>query len=681
MSDPLAATPAQANGAVATLHWGILGTGRIAREFAAALKRSRHGRLAAVASRSAPPSLPEFEGARPVQGYEALLADPEVEAVYIATPHPFHAEWAIRAAEAGKHILCEKPIGLNAAEAMAIIDAARRHKVFLMEAFMYRSHPQTAKLVELVRSGAIGEVRLIQAAFGYNKPFDPAARAYAQSLGGGGILDVGCYCTSMARLIAGVASGQAVAEPTKVTASGHLGQTGVDEWTAAILEFPGGIIAQVSTSVALPQENAVRIMGTEGRIEVPSPWFCSGKEGGRSTIALRRPNGEAEEIVIETADWLYAIEADTVARSLPGLQAPWPAPDWADTLGNMRTLDAWRAAIGLTYEMEKPGGRAAPLHGRVLARSASSRMPMAEIPRVAKPASRLAIGCMGFTTLPEASVMYDAWFEAGGTVFDTAYHYRAGLSDTLLGQWIASRGVRDEVVVIGKGAHTPNCNPEAVRKQLPESLERLQTDHIDVYFLHRDNPEVPVGEFVDVLDEHARAGRIRVFGGSNWATQRMDEANLYARRNGRQGFEALSNHFSLAEMIEPMWAGCIASSDESSISWLKRTGTPLFAWSSQARGFFTDRAGRDKRDNPELVRCWYNETNFARRDRAEELGRRHGTSLLNIALAYVLAQDFSVFPIIGPLTLDELRSSLGVLEASLTPQEVRWLRTGENGRA
>jgi aryl-alcohol dehydrogenase-like predicted oxidoreductase len=138
----------------------------------------------------------------------------------------------------------------------------------------------------------------------------------------------------------------------------------------------------------------------------------------------------------------------------------------------------------------------------------------------------------------------------------------------------------------------------------------------------------------------------------------------------------LSNHFSLAEMIEPMWAGCVASSDRASVDWLRRTDTTLFAWSSQARRFFTDRAGRDHREDPLMVRTWYNEINFGRRDRAGELAKRHGVSLMNVALAYVLAQSFPVVPIIGPLTVEELEQSLGALTVNLTGEEARWLRDG-----
>ncbi len=202
---------------------------------------------------------------------------PEVDAVYIAIPHPGHAEWAIKAAEAGKHVLCEKPLALTAFEADAMIHAARKAGTFLGEAFMYRLHPQTLKLVELIKSGVIGEVRMIKSSFGFAMPgFMPEHRLYANDLAGGGILDVGGYPVSMARLIAGAAAGKPFAEPDKVAGAAHLGQSGVDEWASALLHFPGGIVAEVSCSISLNQDNVLRILGTKGRIEVPDFWFAGG---------------------------------------------------------------------------------------------------------------------------------------------------------------------------------------------------------------------------------------------------------------------------------------------------------------------------------------------------------------------------------------------------------------------
>lgn len=340
---------------VDTLAWGILSTGRIAGTFAKALCHSQTGTLVAVGSRTqgaADRFGDTYQVPHRYGSYEALLADPKVQAVYIATPHPMHAEWAIKAAKAGKHILCEKPLTLNHAEATTVIEAAREHDVFLMEAFMYRCHPQTARLIELIRSKVIGEVRVIQATFSFKADFDETSRICSPKLGGGGILDVGCYCTSMARLIAGVAAGHDVAEPIEVKGTAHFCEAGTDAWALASLQFPGGIVANLATGILVSQENVVRIFGSEGHIVVPEPWVIS-VEGGVSHIIVQR-DGESSprDIRVETPQWLYAIEADTVAAHIGRRQAPSPAMTWGDTLGNMKTLDRWRASIGLVYPSE-----------------------------------------------------------------------------------------------------------------------------------------------------------------------------------------------------------------------------------------------------------------------------------------------------------------------------------------
>jgi aryl-alcohol dehydrogenase-like predicted oxidoreductase len=276
--------------------------------------------------------------------------------------------------------------------------------------------------------------------------------------------------------------------------------------------------------------------------------------------------------------------------------------------------------------------------------------------------------------------MWDDWFERGGNAFDTAYVYGGGLYERLLGWWMRHRGVRDGCAIVAKGAHTPLCRPEFIAPQLHETLERLQTDHADLYIMHRDNPDIPVGEFVDVLDELARAGRIKVFGGSNWTVERFNKANAYARRKGRQGFAVLSNNFSLARMVNPVWPGCVAASDPRTRRWLTRTQTPLFAWSSQARGFFTDRAGPDKRDDRELVHAWYSEENFERRARAYALAKERGVAPINVALAYVLAQPFPTWALVGPREISETVSALPALDLKLTPAELSWLDLARNRR-
>lgn len=661
------------------LRWGIIGPGGIAKAFAGGLAHSASGTLVAIGTRDPDrPGLAEdFPSARIVKGYDALLADPEVDAVYIATPHPFHAEWAIKAAEAGKHALVEKPIGLTAFEADAMFHAARKAGTFMGEAFMYRLHPQTAKLVELVAAGTVGEMRLIKSSFGFAMPgFDPNHRLFANDLGGGGILDVGCYPVSMARLIAGAAAGKPFLDPETVHGVAHLGAEGTDEWASAVLKFPNEILAEVSCSVLVQQENVLRIIGTEGRIEVADFWFAGGREGGVGHIEIVGKDGARETVSVDEPGWLYAFEADAAAAAIRAGRQEYESPGmtWADTIGNLRVLDKWRADVGLEYEIEKPARRTTTLRGDRLKKPASG-MKTRPVPGLAQETSLVALGFEFFPTFAAASILLDAFYEKGGNLFDTARVYGGGRTEAQFGDWHTSRGVpRDSFTLIGKGAHSPLCYPDMIGKQLDESLDRLRTDYLDVYFMHRDNPDVPVGEFVDAMDEEVRAGRIRgPVGGSNWTRERMDEAVAYAKRNGKTAPSVLSNNFSLAEMQEPIWPGCIAASDDDWKAWLKARNIPNFAWSSQGRGFFTDRAGRDRHDDPEIERTWYSKRNFERRDRAIELAQKLGRAPIHVALAYVLAQPFPVIPLIGPRTLWELEDSLSALDIELTPEQVAWL--------
>ncbi|QKC85793.1 aldo/keto reductase [Mesorhizobium sp. NZP2077] len=665
--------------ATTPIRWGILGPGSIAQAFAGGVAASRTGKLVAIGARNtAKPGLAEkFPGARIVHGYEALLADPDIDAVYIAIPHPGHAQWAIRAAEAGKHVLCEKPLALTAFEADAMIHAARKAGTFLGEAFMYRLHPQTLKLVELLKSGIIGEIRMVKSSFGFAMPgFMPQHRLYANDSAGGGILDVGGYTVSMARLIAGAATGLPFAEPDKVVGTAHLGQSGVDEWASALLHFPGGIVAEVSCSISLNQDNVLRIFGTKGRIEVPDFWFAGGnRDVGLGRIDVIGADGARETISVDEKRHVYSFEVDGAGEAiLAGRQEfAWPGMDWADSLGTLRVLDKWRAAVELEYEIEKAALRTSTISGRPL-RSGGTAIGKRAIPGLTKPASVVALGFEDFRTFSSGSILLDAFFEAGGNLFDTGFVYGAGYTEKLLGEWLKNRGVREQSVIIAKGAHSPLCYPDVIGKQLAQSLDRLQTDHVDIYFMHRDNPDVPVGEFVDAMDQEAEAGRIRgPFGGSNWTMHRMDEAIAYAERTGKQKPGALSNNFSLAEMLEPIWAGCVTSSTDEWKAWLTSRQMPNFAWSSQGRGFFTERAGRDRRDSEELVRVWYSERNFGRRDRAIELAARLRKSPIHIALAYVLSQPFPSVPLIGPRTLGELDDSLRALDIKLSPADLEWL--------
>ncbi len=215
-------------------------------------------------------------------------------------------------------------------------------------------------------------------------------------------------------------------------------------------------------------------------------------------------------------------------------------------------------------------------------------------------------------------------------------------------------------------------NPEALREDLTENLERLGTPYIDLYMLHRDDESVPVGPIVEALDEEVQRGRIKVYGASNWRPQRIQEANEYAAEHGLRGFVALSNNLSLARAKEPMWAGCVYTSDEDH-AWYTKNQFPLIAWSSQAGGFFTGRYSPDDRTNEDMVRVYYSEENRQRLAHAREVAKRRNVHPLQVALAWVLNQPFPTVAIIGPQTTEELESSVAAAELKLTPEEMAYL--------
>ncbi len=668
------------------VNWGILGTGAIAKAFAHGLAQSETGRAVAVGSRSRE-TAEAFGNAHGIAlrhgSYEALLADANVRAVYISTPHPFHPEWAIKAVEAGKHVFCEKPLALNQWQAQVMIEAARRNGVYLSEAFKCRFHPQTARLVELIREGAIGEVRMIRTSFGFGggDRIDPDSRLFKNALGGGAILDVGCYAVAAARLIAGAATGRPFANPVKVAGAGRIGTTGVDEWAAAVLQFESGITAQVSTSIRAGLENTIEVDGSAGRITLPNPWV-NDRENAATGRIIVTSGGEPREYEIPAPATSFALEADGVARALAAgrCEPEPPAMTWDDSLGNLAALDAWRTQVGVVYEQEKPAPGSSSLAGlpvRVRKEGPYPAMRHGRIDGLEKPVSRFIFGALtAHSSFAKAQVLFDHWLECGGNAFDTSFHYGMGKCDRVLGDWMACRGVRDEVVIVAKGAHTPCCNPEDLTRQLEESLELLRTDHADVYIMHRDNEEIPVGEFIDVLNEHAAAGRIGAFGGSNWSPRRFAEANAYAAANGRRGMSILNNNLSLARMVDPVWPGCLHGSDPESRQWMADNDVIHFAWSSQARGFFTERTDREL-DNPgydpELRRCWISEGNLERRRRAMELAEAKSVLPINIAAAYVLCQPFESYALIGPENIREMETCLPALDVELTPAEIDWL--------
>ena len=341
-----------------TLNFGVVGTGGIAADFAQALTHSKRCRLVNACGSShekARAFADRFRVPASARSLPELLGDANVQAVYVATPHPLHEAHAIAALEAGKHVLCEKPLTLDAASSERVVAAAARSGKFLMEAFMYRCHPLMRELIARLQAGVIGRIQHVRADFGFRVPRDPKGRLFALELGGGGILDVGGYPVSFARLIAGIVEGKPFAEPTALEAVGRIGPTGADELTTALLRFSSGFTAEATCAVHHEVGRNAVVFGELGRIVLPDPWIPGGDRQGRETsFWVYREGAEPERVRVVTETATYALEAELVAATLPAVEAPWPAMSWADTLGNMRVLDTWRARLRANQSPQAP---------------------------------------------------------------------------------------------------------------------------------------------------------------------------------------------------------------------------------------------------------------------------------------------------------------------------------------
>jgi predicted dehydrogenase len=336
-----------------SVKWGILSAGNISNYFAKALAEAGNGELYAVAARDldrAEAFAKTYGATRAYGSYEALLQDPDVEAVYIATLHPWHLEWMLKTFQAGKHVLCEKPLTMNLREAKLAEKIAKERRCLLREAFMYRHHPQTQMVADLVSEGRIGKVRLIEANFCVDAGIQPESRLQAKELGGGAILDLGCYTMSFARLIAGRAQGRLFGEPLELKAVGHLDtQTKTDMWTTASLRFEGDVLAKLTCAMRMKGEISAVIYGEKGRIRVDAPWFC------REQVTVTIDDEDEVLITPDTSRNLYVYQIETFGRELRGqsIAANAVAMRSDDTLGNMKALDWWRAEIGLGYEADR----------------------------------------------------------------------------------------------------------------------------------------------------------------------------------------------------------------------------------------------------------------------------------------------------------------------------------------
>lgn len=315
-------------------------------------------------------------------------------------------------------------------------------------------------------------------------------------------------------------------------------------------------------------------------------------------------------------------------------------------------------------------------------------MRYGNVPGVAKPVSRLVQGSVMISTrdLEGSFRLLDAIFDMGCNTFDTAHVYGQGDNERAMGRWVNERGIRDQVVIIGKGAHhnadRKRVTPFDITADLFDSLARFKFDYIDLYLLHRDDPSVPVGPIVEVLNEHLAAGRIRAFGGSNWSHQRIAEANAYAAAHGLTPFVASSPNFSLAEQYREPWEGCISISGpkhEAARAWYAEQRMPLFVWSSLAGGFFSGRLRRDNLDTFEdyldklAVYSYAGEENFHRLERVQQLAEEKGLSIPQIALAYVMSQPLDIYALVGCRTPEEFAANAAALDVRLTPEECAWL--------
>lgn len=338
------------------LRWGILGTGNIARQFTAGQAKGdgpRRNVISAVGSRSAQ-AAEQFAAthglARAYGSYEALIADPAIDVVYVSLPNSMHHKWTIRGLRAGKHVLCEKPIAAVAAEAEEMFDVAEREGRLLVEAFMYRSHPLTRAVIDVVRSGQIGRVQLIRTSFCFRTTKIGGNIRFDASLAGGALMDVGCYCLNFARLFAG-------AEPSAAHAVGHLHESGVDDLASGVLRFPGDVLSTFACGMAVQADNTAYVCGSEGYVEVPIPWKPPRENAEyrvvRSTPPLMDgpvvapPASPRQTHHLTASGELYALETDDFAAAV--LEGAAPAVDWRDSVGNMRLLDELRRQIGVKF--------------------------------------------------------------------------------------------------------------------------------------------------------------------------------------------------------------------------------------------------------------------------------------------------------------------------------------------
>ncbi len=336
------------------VRWGIIGPGSIANNFADGLVSSYSGQLVGIASKN--------DDRRKLFGdkynihedfrfnsYDDIISSEHIDAIYISTPHTLHAEWTIKAAGKGKHVLCEKPAAINLNEGQKVINTVREAGVFYMEAFMYRCHPQIPALLKIIKDNKIGKIRKITSSFGFDmQQIISDHRLFDKNLAGGAILDVGLYPVSLSRMVAGAAIGKKFINPISISAKARIGETGVDEIASATLTFENDIIAEVSTAIMKNMDNNAVIEGDIGKIIIDNPWM-PGKDGGPYNTKIRIIKNDKEEIEeFKGPEHLFFFEAELASQTIAKqrTEVPHPGMTWDDTLGNIKVLDMWRKEIG-----------------------------------------------------------------------------------------------------------------------------------------------------------------------------------------------------------------------------------------------------------------------------------------------------------------------------------------------
>ena len=312
-----------------------------------------------------------------------------------------------------------------------------------------------------------------------------------------------------------------------------------------------------------------------------------------------------------------------------------------------------------------------------------------KITHLEEPVSVIGLGTASSAFTPDtydrAAELLNKFLEAGGNCVDTAHIYGFGDSEKTLGQWIKETGRRNELLLITKGCHPAvnredifgspwlsRLSPEAIHVDLSESLERLQTDYIDLYLLHRDDESVPVGPLVEALNQEQASGRIKAFGVSNWRVERIAEANEYTSQHELNGFVISSPSLSLAQPKKMLFPGTLFA-DEGIRQWHRTHQLPLLAWSSLATGFMSGKFKPNEPADKSMTQVYYSEENFERLRRAQELAALKSITVAQIALAYVLGQAFPVIALVGPTTLSNLDDALGALNVELNLEEMEYL--------